>query len=382
MSHVKRFASWKPILAKASVWVLLIGILYVLRSFFLLIFLTFVFGFLQSTLVDKLQYRIVSRKVRVWLVGATLLAAVAGSIVLLVPVVKVQTALFLQQLDNYTDLLDQQIYRFADSTPWTADALEGFLHPSRVAGAEEQNLDEPTSPTTFLAKQLLGLHEISEGDEEADVQAVLSQFLLYSGKVLGIASAFLLSMLFSFLIVLDLPNLRRSVHSLRHSKLRFAYCEVAPSLFRFSHLLGKALEAQFLVAIANSILTAIGLYFLGLGHSLAFLTAIVFLCSFIPVAGVFISSVPICILALQVNGLHGVAMAIVLITFIHLIEGYVLNPRIYGSHLRINPVVVLVILTVFGKLFHVWGLILGVPLCTWFFTNAIRQQKTKRPRLN
>jgi hypothetical protein len=83
---------------------------------------------------------------------------------------------------------------------------------------------------------------------------------------------------------------------------------------------GKALEAQFLVAIANSILTAIGLYFLGLGQSLAFLTAIVFLCSFIPVAGVFISSVPICILALQASGLHGVAMAIGLITFIHLIE--------------------------------------------------------------
>jgi acetylornithine/succinyldiaminopimelate/putrescine aminotransferase len=85
------------------------------------------------------------------------------------------------------------------------------------------------------------LHETIEGDGETDVQAVLSQFLLYSGKVLGFASAFLLSMLFSFLIVLDLPNLRRSVHSLRHSKLRFAYCEVAPSLFRFSHLLGKAL---------------------------------------------------------------------------------------------------------------------------------------------
>lgn len=98
---------------------------------------------------------------------------------------------------------------------------------------------------------------------------------------------------------------------------------------------------------------ALGVAMLGMSSALAFLTLIVFLCSFIPVLGVFISSVPICLIALQTSGLTTMILAIIMITVIHLIEGYVLNPRIYGSYMRINPVIVLVILTVGAKLFHI-----------------------------
>jgi predicted PurR-regulated permease PerM len=40
--------------------------------------------------------------------------------------------------------------------------------------------------------------------------------------------------------------------------------------------------------------------------------------------------------------------------------------------MRINPVIVLIILTVGGKLFQLWGLILGVPVCTYIFGHAIQ----------
>ena len=109
---------------------------------------------------------------------------------------------------------------------------------------------------------------------------------------------------------------------------------------------------------------------------------IVFLCSFVPVAGVFISSVPICLIALQMAGLQVMLAAIALITAIHLIEAYLLNPQVYGSRLRINPVIVLIILTIGGKLFHFWGLILGVPVCTYLFGHAIRLPNAEaRPEL-
>jgi predicted PurR-regulated permease PerM len=35
--------------------------------------------------------------------------------------------------------------------------------------------------------------------------------------------------------------------------------------------------------------------------------------------------------------------------------------------MRINPVIVLFILTIGAKLFHIWGLVLGVPICTYIF---------------
>ncbi|MDR1813051.1 MAG: AI-2E family transporter, partial [Candidatus Fibromonas sp.] len=104
----------------------------------------------------------------------------------------------------------------------------------------------------------------------------------------------------------------------------------------------------------------------------------VFLCSFVPIAGVFMSSVPICMVSLQDHGLFQMFLAICMITVIHAIEAYILNPRIYGSHLRMNPVVVLGILTVFGKLFGLWGLILSVPLCTWFIKVVCLQENQEK----
>ncbi len=359
----------KPILARVGVWVLLVALLYLLRSFFLLIFLTFVFAFLQMRCQEKLSSLIVKRSVRVWLVGVTLLALITSLVLFLTPSIKKQTEIFVTRLDSYTESLDEQIYQLADKSPLVAQAIQDFS-----SSPEDSTGVKDASPSLMIAQQFLGLNE--ENGKPGGIHTLFSNVMTYSGKLLGVASAFLLSLLFSLLIVLDLPRLSRSVSGLRHSKLRFAYCEVAPSLFRFAGLLGKAMEAQFFVAIVNSLLTALGLWFLGLSHYLAFLSTIVFLFSFVPVAGVFISSIPICMVALQVGGLHSVMLAILMITGIHMMESYVLNPRIYGSHLRMNPVVVLVILTVGGKLFHFWGLVLGVPLCTWFFNHAIRTKRS------
>ena len=132
----------------------------------------------------------------------------------------------------------------------------------------------------------------------------------------------------------------------------------------------------------NTLLTAIGVHLLGMGEHIAFLSVIVFLCSFIPVVGVFVSSVPICLIALNVGGISLVLMSIAMITVIHMIEGYILNPLIYGARLRINPVIVLMILTVGGKLFHIWGLVLGVPVCIYLFGHAIRYDSPPPQRLS
>jgi predicted PurR-regulated permease PerM len=61
-----------------------------------------------------------------------------------------------------------------------------------------------------------------------------------------------------------------------------------------------------------------------------------------------------------------------MILIVHAIETYILNPRIYGHHMHMNPVMVLIVLTISGKLIGVWGLVLGIPLVNYFFRHAIR----------
>jgi predicted PurR-regulated permease PerM len=81
--------------------------------------------------------------------------------------------------------------------------------------------------------------------------------------------------------------------------------------------------------------------------------------------------VPICLIGLGHGGLQLVLALVAMITIVHMFEAYILNPRIMGAALHMNPVMVLAILTVGGKLLGPWGLILGVPLCYFVFAYAI-----------
>jgi predicted PurR-regulated permease PerM len=180
-----------------------------------------------------------------------------------------------------------------------------------------------------------------------------------------------MSLLFSFLIVLDLRKITRGVQGLKNTKIGFIYDEVADNIAGFGRVLGRALEAQLFIAVCNTILTAIGIWVLGLPNMLV-LSTIVFFCSFIPVVGTFISSTPIALLALQSGGVTTMMIAIAIIMVVHALETYVLNPQIYGHHMHMNPVLVLIVLTIGGKLFGIWGLVLGIPIVNYVFRHAIR----------
>jgi predicted PurR-regulated permease PerM len=358
-------------IAIIMVWGTLIGLIFLLRSFFLLIFLTFVFSKIQANGVNRLEKHIKNRTVRAALVAVCLLTILGIAGVFLVPKVKVQTELFVSQFSSYLSRADQEILELSNKYPLLAEVFPELIieEPESTKPVVERK-DLAYSPTRAMLQQVLKVGEESDGIES--VNRLLGTLGNIGGKIATVSSTFLLSLLFSFLIVLDLPRLAVSVRELENTKLRFIYLSVADDIRDFSHVLGRALEAQFIVATINSILTAVGVSILGIGEHVVFLSVIVFFCSFIPVIGVFISSIPICLVALQTSGIQTMFLAVLLITIVHLIEGYIINPRIYGSYMRINPVIILIILTVCGKLFGFWGLLLGVPFCTYLFGYAIR----------
>ena len=56
------------------------------------------------------------------------------------------------------------------------------------------------------------------------------------------------SLVLSFMVVWDMPTIARGVESLRSSRLRAVYTEVAPTFTVFGQLFGKALQAQVTTA--------------------------------------------------------------------------------------------------------------------------------------
>ncbi len=368
-----------PLVTRVAVWGMIFGTLYILSSFFLLIFLTFVFAYIQANSVRRLKHRIKNRTLRVILVAGIFLGVLVAIGLFVIPKVKQQTELFVTQFGTYINRADEELLKLSEKYPILTDAIPELKIPPTKDPKDDMVVPDETgkkfSPLTAFFQGLVGIGEGQTTTADKKIPHLIDTIGNIGGRLASIASAFLLALLFSFLIVLDLPGLKESVKSLEQTSLRFIYVEVANNIYEFSQVLGQALEAQFFIALLNSLLTAIGLIILGLGTKIAFLAVIVFLCSFIPVAGVFISSIPICLIALQTYGLKAMIMAIMMIIVIHLIEAYVLNPKIYVSHMRINPVIVLIILTIGGKLFHVWGLVLGVPFCTYIFGHAIQGRR-------
>lgn len=352
-------------LSRLTVWGGLFGIVFLLRSFFLLMFLTFIFAYIQSHAVDKLKPWIGNRPLRVTFVGVVFLSFLIMVGVLFFPNVKEQAVGFVNNFSKYARTLDAELVRIKNTYPIVAELLPEV----RQRDTDHKNWDFKHSTLASILQPLIGM---GGGNQGGSVKASLDAVKNIGTVLLAISSSFLLSLLFSFLIVLDLPRLTQGTRSLRQTKLRFVYEEVSNSIYSFGKTLGKAFQAQFFIAILNTILTAIGIWVIGIRGEIAFISLIVFFCSFIPIAGVFISSVPICLLALEFGGFPTMLLSIALIWIIHLLEAYVINPRIFGHHLRLNTIVVLILLTVSGKLFGIWGLVLCLPVATYIFKEAIQ----------
>ncbi|MEO0481495.1 MAG: AI-2E family transporter [Planctomycetota bacterium] len=384
------------------VWGILFGILWVLQPFFLLVFLTFVFAYVLEHASQRTKHIIRPRTWRIVTLALLFVAAFSMTAVWLAPAIQKQAGKIGREYPSYVRELDALLDGAREKVPGMANLLPkevtaeqliesavGFViredeepqpKPRRYVPVDPNFIGPPVPPG-------MGRPDTEVQESGDDVPAVVPPEKIsekienlrdIATPLLSIAGAFLLSILFSFLIVLDLPRLHRGVRGLRHTKIGFIYREVGGNVYNLGKMLGRALEAQLMIALCNTFLTVLGLWALGLADNLIFLSAVVFFFSFIPVFGVFISSTPICLDALSAGGVQLFLAAILVITFVHIVEAYILNPRIFGHHLHMNPVFVLIVLTVAGKLFGLWGLILGLPIVNYIFREAIRYREQRR----
>ena len=93
----------------------------------------------------------------------------------------------------------------------------------------------------------------------------------------------------------------------------------------------------------------------------------------------FISSVPIVLMAINSGGIELGLWAVLMIIVIHLIEAYVLNPRIVSSVMHINPVMTLIILYIAHSVMGMWGMLLGVPIAVYIYRKISKPREDSAP---
>ena len=121
-SHPRHWDPAFQIITRFLAWGSLFSILYILRSFFLLIFFTFVFAYIQTSGIAYLEKLIKNRALRVIFVAAILLSILIAVGIFLVPKVKKQTEIFIGQFPNYIIRVDREIFELANKYPFLKDS--------------------------------------------------------------------------------------------------------------------------------------------------------------------------------------------------------------------------------------------------------------------
>ena len=327
-----------------AIWAAFFGLVWLTSYYglFGLVFTTYILCFLFGGPIEKLAAR--TRWPRaLWTTAVYLvfLAVVLTIISSVVPKMGTESAAFLKKLPDTLETLRKHLDQWA------------WLAPDMAA---------PISKV----KDYLALEALVGVKAETLFALAVNSF----NQITTYVSTFLLGTLFSFLIMLDFPKLRARTISLRDSRLRDIYDVTARSVVRFAVVVGMGFRAQMMIAGVNTVLTALGMYLLGI-QPVGLLSTVVFFCGLIPVLGTFISSAPIVLVAVNTVGPSHALWAIVMIIIVHTIETYVLNPRIVAAMFKISPVITLMILYVGHKLFGLWGMVLGVPVTVFILRHVI-----------
>lgn len=121
------------------------------------------------------------------------------------------------------------------------------------------------------------------------------------------------------------------------------------------------LSSQLLDAIVVGILTSIAMSILGVKYAVL-LGFMIGMFNLIPYIGAIIAVVIAGIITLLTGGLSQAIWMLVVVTILQQIDANIINPKIIGNSLKINPILVIFSVTIGGAYFGIIGMFLAVPI--------------------
>lgn len=325
----------KQSVRRVLIFTLLIFLIYLVRSLIDLLLLTFIFCFLVDRLETFLHQKLkVPRRLVVIVLYSLIVIGIYAAITIYLPIIA-----------------DQTVQLF-DSILKTVKEFRGSVVGNAV-------LDQ-------LQKYNV------ESYLKSGVKFVIDSFSSFGSFTIDVFLALLLSLFFS----LEKDRLLRFSRGFKTSKIGFLYDEVAFFGSRFVQTFGKVIEAQFVIALVNTAITAIILAVLHFPQLFS-LILMVFVLSLIPVAGVVISLIPLCIIGYTIGGVQDVIYMVITILLVHAVEAYVLNPKLMSAKTELPVFYTFVVLIFSEHFFGIWGLIVGLPI--FVFLIDVLGVEYKRP---
>lgn len=305
----------KLLVAALCVWVVL-----KLWLLFLVFLVAVLIAVTLHPVVAWLQRRGLSRGVAVAVMGVTLLALILAFAIFVLPPLVAQLIRLAENFPAYRDRVEQHI-----------PGDQPFL--KEIAG---EIFDLPSSP---------------------GVRTWLEQPLLWGKIAVGvIALTFFLYVLTMYLL---LDGKRVYAWLLAYVPRRFRK-RMADTVPEVSDVVFAYVGGQLVTSILTTVVTFGILMGFGVPGAVP-LALLAGIADVIPIIGVIISTAPAVLMALTVSPVAGVGVLLFYVLY-HIVESYVLVPRIYGRRLQLSTLAVLLALIVGGTLQGIVGAFLILPL--------------------
>jgi len=186
-------------------------------------------------------------------------------------------------------------------------------------------------------------------------------FIKYVANVGTWSFNIFVSLILSLFFMIEKDKIKKFVVEFDDSRVSGMYRYIRDFGRNFLNSFGKVIQAQIIIAFANSILSTIALFIMNFPSVLG-LGVMIFIFSLVPVAGTIASLVPLCIIAYSVGGVKMIIYVVILIAILHSLESYVLNPKFMADKTELPVFFIFLTLLVSEHFMGFWGLLLGVPL--------------------
>lgn len=198
--------------------------------------------------------------------------------------------------------------------------------------------------------------EAGTGDQNLSAQVTTLRNL--GASVFHIGLILLLGPISAFYLLVDLPDIRKSIEDLIPEKSRPRITFLG---HRLNQIIGGFFRGQLAVAFIVGVMASVGLAAIGLPLWLP-VGMIAGLFNIIPLIGPYIGAVPGIIIALATKDLKTAILVAVVMTVAQQIDNHFITPFVMRRAVQLHPAAVVLALLVFGSVGGFFGLLLAVPL--------------------
>jgi len=251
---------------------------------------------------------------------------------------------------------------------------------NQVPGLINRGQGELNRLSSYLKDKNIPVANIDLGSNESAVTSRVTSVLLSSltGTINAVIDI-IVTLVVAFWLLKDGEKLRGGFLALLPARLRL---DAAFALDAVTVVVGGYVRAQLVLAVIIGTMAGVGCWIIGVPFPLVVaIAAGVF--ELIPIVGPFVGGAVALLLALTVS--TGLAFAtVILFIGIHIVEGYVLAPRIQARFVQLHPLIALLALFAGIEVGGFLGALFAVPaasLVAVFIRAAVGDWRANRPDL-